>query len=151
MKFLPLFSLAAFIAMPAHAQVSHQTSFTHGDRSVAVSYEPHVETTFRQTGIGPRSAPSCRWSSEVSVRRTAMDANGRPIAALSRVMEGTDSRAGSQLGLCSTVSKRQLAAFGGDEQKLRGWLAGIAARDAGKLREEFASLDAVQGGQTYAR
>lgn len=151
MKFLPLLSLAAFIAMPAQAQVAHQTSVTHEGRSFAVSYEPQVETKFRQTGIGPRSAPSCRWSTEVSVRRTAMDASGRPIAALSRVMDGTDSRAGSQLGLCSTVSKRQIAAFGGDEQKLRGWLAGVAARDAGTLREEFASLDAVHGGQAYAR
>lgn len=151
MKFTPLFALTAMIAVPAQAQVAHQTSVTHEGRSFAVSYEPQVETKFRQTGIGPRSAPSCRWTSEVSVRRTALDAEMRPIAALSRVIEGSESRAGSQLGLCSTVSKRQLAAFGGNEQKLRAWLAQVAAKDAGALNAEFASLNSVHGGHAYAR
>lgn len=151
MKFAPLFVLAAMVAVPAHAEVVHQTSVTHEGRSFAVSYEPTVETKFRQTGIGPRSAATCRWTTEVSARRVALDAQQRPIAALSRVMDETESRTGSQLGLCSTVSKRQLTAFGGDEQKLRAWLAEVAAKDAGTLRTEFASLNAVHGGHAYAR
>lgn len=151
MKLMPLAALAAMLAGPAHAQVAHQSSITHEGRSYAVNYEPQVETKLRQTGIGPRSTASCRWTSEVSVRRTAMDPQMQPIAALSRVIEGSEARNGSQLGLCSTVSKRTLTAFAGDEQKLRGWLAEVAARDADALRGEFASLNAMHSGHAYAR
>ena len=151
MKYLPFVAIALLAAAPAQAEVAHEATITHEGRTFAVSYQAEVETKFRQTGIGPRSAANCQWSSELAVRRTALDAERRPIAALTRVVDEGKVRSGAQLGLCSTVSKRQLAAFGGDEQKLRAHLADVAARDAGALGGEFASLNAVHGAVAYAR
>lgn len=152
MKALSILAIAAVAAsVPAKAQVTHRTSVVHEGSTVAVAYEPQVETRLRQTGIGPRSALSCNWKSQVSVRRIALDGQERPIAALTRVVGETKSRQGSQLGLCSTVSPRQLAAFGGDETKLRSHLAEVAAGDQATLRTEFASLGALHSSSAHAR
>lgn len=153
MKSLPILVAAAAVtfAVPVQADVVHQTSVVHEGREIAVTYEPQVETKVRQVGIGPRSALNCTWKSEVSVRRTALDASMRPIAALTRVVDGAAPRSGSQLGLCATVSSRQTAAFGGDEAKLRSFLADVAASDLATLRTEFASLNALHPSSSHAR
>lgn len=152
MSSAPLLVFAALLlAAPASAQVAHEASVAVNGRDIAVRYEPQVEKSLRQTGIGPRSSANCTWKTALSVRRAALDAQGRPIAALTRVVDEGSVRRGAQLGLCSTVSARQTAAFGGDEQKLRMHLAQVAARDAAAVRTEVASLNALHPAPALAR
>lgn len=150
MKVMLVLAGLGFAAAPASAQVVHQTSVTHNGRTIALSYESQVDTSFRQTGLGPRSSATCFWKSQVSVKRTAIDANGQPIAALSRVVKEAKPTKGSQPGLCATVSARRTAAFKGNEGELRKFLANVAENDAGALRTAMASL-AAPSAETHAR
>ena len=151
MKFALLSAALVLLAVPANAQVLHRTAVVHDGQTVAVTYEPKVETRLRQIGIGPRSTAACMWKSTVSVQRTALDAEGRPIAALTRVVPGTKARSGQRVGHCVTLSEREKARFAGSEQALRAHVAAVAANDAEGLRGELASLASLSAGATHAR
>lgn len=138
-----LFLGAAFFAAPASAEVVHQTSVVHAGRTLSVTYEPRFETRHKQTGIGPRASAGCLWTSRVSVERIVADASGQPIAALTRVVGEEKVARGMHVGHCRHIEPRRMAAFGGDRDKLQGFVAAAADRDAQGLRTELASLDAL--------
>jgi hypothetical protein len=154
MKTLSLIALALgggtlAVAVPAAADVVHQTTFEHKGQSHSASYEPRATTTFKQANLGARGAVRCVWKTEVSVARTIVDANGRAIAALSRPLDVTRTAEGVIDGYCGNARAHQVAPFGGDRDKLRAFLAEAAERDAGSLRTELASLGAL--GRAAAR
>lgn len=140
LKFAVLFSGLALVAAPAAAQVTHRVSVAHAGSSVAISYEPKVETSFRETGWGPRSIAGCRWTSRVSIQRIAQGADGQPIAALTRMVAGHKTRSGQVAGHCTQVKE----GFAADEQALRSHVEAAARADAPALRTELASLAALK-------
>lgn len=149
---LPL-GLAIGLAMPvvANAQVAHQVSVVHQGHAVAISYEPKIETKLRQIGLGPRSSPACMWSSRISVQRTAMGLDGRPIAALSRAIPGGKARSGQRAGHCNNLSERERARLAGTTEALRARVIAAAERDDHGLRTELASLEALGTRDSHAR
>lgn len=151
MKFAIPFVALALTAVPASAEVIQRTAVAHNGRTVAVSYEPTVEASLRQANIGPRSNMACQWTSTVSVRRTAADADGRPIAALQRVITGGATRSGQYLGPCAGVSDAMKVGFAGGDEVLRTRAAAAADEDAQRLRTELASLALLSGGESHAR
>lgn len=140
MKYLLASASVMLLAAPAYAGSAHQMTLAHEGHSVAVNYEAKVKTTKRQIGIGPRATANCRWTTEVTVQRNILGADGQPIAALTRVVEGRKVSSGSQLGLCAAVPQRNTAAFGGNEAKMQQFLAQSANTDAHQLRAELASV-----------
>jgi hypothetical protein len=136
---------------PANAETAHRTSVVHEGRTIAVHYEPQIETKFRQTGIGPRSTPQCLWSAKVSVQRTAVNAEGQPIAALTRVVGEGKPRGGARLGHCSSVSERPASEFVGSDAALRTVVADAAGADAAALHGELASLASFTTKDAHAR
>lgn len=133
----------------AAADIVHQTSVEHGASTVSVTYEPRTRVKTRQGGLGPRGFTVCLWESTVSIERKTADASGRPIPALTRTVEETRTTTGTQPGYCNHMSARRTAPFGGNSEKLRAFLAGIAANDAPRLRAELASVGAL--GHSLAR
>lgn len=142
---------ALLLAAPASAQPVHQSSLVHNGQTVALQYEPLVETEFRQRGVGPRSTATCAWKSRVSVKRTALDASGAPIAVLTRVMPPEQTHSGTRHGRCASMPERDGASFPGSEQALQAHVAQIAAHDAPGLRAELASLRSLGASDSYAR
>ena len=134
-----LLTLAA--ASPATAEQIHRTSLDHEGRVLSLSYEPRVETTFRQVDIGPRAFPRCLWTTRLSVQRTAFGADDRPIAALSRRLgEEAKPRRGADLGHCASLSRQAGRTFGVSAAELRTAGAEAARDDAAALRTELAGL-----------
>lgn len=142
MKLALVFSGLILAAAPAAAQVVHQVSIADGGPTVAVRYEPKVENSFRQTGFGPRAISACRWTSTVSVQRIAVGPDGRPIAALTRIVAEPKTRSGQLAGYCD----RAKAELGDSEQTLRSYVAAAADADAPALRAELASLASLKTG-----
>ena len=138
-----LFLAAALFAAPASAEVIHQTSVEHAGRTMSVTYEPRFRTSHKQTGIGPRASAGCLWTSRVSVERIVADAAGQPIAALTRIVGEEKVAKGMHVGHCRHIEPRRMATFGGDREKLEGFVAAAADRDRQGLRTELASLDAL--------
>ena len=152
MLFAAALTAGGLLAVPASAaELLHQTSIVHNGRTLAVSYEPQVETDLRQTGIGPRSQPSCLWEARVSVRRSAATAEGQPVSALARVIEGGPARKGARLGHCSSLRGDAADKLAGDDAALRSLLSDVATRDAPTLRSDLASLDALTAPVSHAR
>lgn len=147
MKLLPLIAVAsALVAVPAAADIVHQTSLDHDGQPVAVRYEPRTRTTLRQSGLGPRNMERCLWKTEVSVERRIARADGRAVEALTRTVDAAHASEGVQAGYCSQMREGQTAPFGGDHDKLRAFLADAAERDARGLRTELASLGSLARG-----
>ena len=121
-------------AIPAQAQPFHETSVTHDGQRITLSYEPKIKTDLRQGGIGPRSAPTCFWKSQVSVQRIARDANGAPIEALTGAVSEPRSRSGMRMGMCNMAKISEQMAFGGDEAALRRFVVDAASNDASAVR-----------------
>jgi hypothetical protein len=133
--------LCLAVALPAQAETAHRSSVTHEGRTVALSYEPKLETTFRQVDIGPRAFPRCIWTTKVAVQRTAFGADNRPIAALTRLVgEEAKPRRGSDLGHCSALSRQDGRSFGVSTAELQAMGADAARDDAAALHTEIASL-----------
>lgn len=133
--------LAIAAASPAAAEHVHRTSLDHQGRTLALSYEPRVETTFRQVDTGPRAFPRCIWSTRLSVQRTALGADNQPIAALSRrIAEEAKPRGGAELGHCTALSRKTNRTFGVSAAELRAAGAEAARDDAAALRTELAGL-----------
>lgn len=150
---LPLVLAAGLAASPAIASTdaAHRTSIVHNGQTVAISYEPQVETKLRQIGLGPRSSPACMWTSKVSVQRTAIAPDGRPIAALSRLIPGEKARSGQRAGHCNNLSEREKARLAGSVEAMRARVIAAAERDGHGLRTELASLEALGEGHSHAR
>jgi hypothetical protein len=147
MKILSMITLSsAFLAVPAAANVVHQTSLTHDGGTLSVSYEPRTKTNLRQTGLGPRSAAACIWTAEVSVERKLLDASGRPIEALTRTVGQPKVAEGLQPGYCAHVTPRQVAMFRGDTGKMQALLARAAESDKPNLHAELVSLGSLGRG-----
>jgi hypothetical protein len=155
MKLAVLAATLAAISVPATAQVAHQTSMVHNGQTVTVSYEPRLETTLRQIGIGPRAAAACRWSSQVIVDRNVSTADGQAIAALARAVPdeaaSAMTRSGQRAGRCSWISEETKVSLAGGDEAVRSHVARVAMADAPRLRTELASLDNLSTGETYAR
>lgn len=134
----------ALIAAPAAAEVVHQTSVVHDGKTMSVSYEPRLKTSTRQAGLGPRASAQCLWSTRVAVERSVVDASGRRIAALTRVIGEDKAGSGMHVGHCRHIDAKRMTAFGGDTDKLRGFVAAAAEQDAQGLRTELASLDGLR-------
>lgn len=145
MKRIALFVAAgaALFAVPASAQIAHQTSMVHDGRTVTVNYEPKAKTSLKQTGLGPRTSASCLWRTTAWVERKVADASGNPIAALTRNIGESTVSEGIEVGFCNTISTSRTAAFGGDETKLKAFVLAAAGGDAQSLRAELASLDSL--------
>ena len=139
----PLVLGAALFATPVLAKAAHHTSVMHAGRTMSVTYEPRFKTSHKQTGIGPRASAGCLWTSRVSVERIVTDASGQPIAALTRMIGEEKVAKGMHVGHCRHIEPRRMAAFGGDGEKLQGFVATVADRDRQSLRTELASLDAL--------
>lgn len=137
----PLLLASALFAVPASAEIVHQTSVSHGDQTVSVSYQPRTTLERKQTGIGPRANASCLWTTRVSVERSVVDSSGKPIAALTRVVGEEASQSGVHLGHCAHIAPERTAAVAGGKDALRAFVAETADRDASGLRTELASLD----------
>ena len=149
MKFaVPLVALV-LAAVPASAEARTAT-IEHNGQTLAVAYKPAIETSLRQVNIGPRSNMVCRWTSKVTVLRTAADASGRPIAALERVVSASETRSGERLGPCG-VSESVKTGFAGGEQAIESRLASAASEDHHRLRNELASLAALSGSEHRVR
>ncbi len=151
MKTIAIVAGLALFAVPASAEVVHQTSVVHNGRAVAISYEPDVKTQYRQSGIGPRATPICLWSSRIAVQRIATGADGQPIAALSRKVETRRGASGSQVGHCSILTSRGQIRSAASPDTLRAAIAEVATNDAATLRAELASLATLGTGETHAR
>ncbi|MEO5587080.1 MAG: hypothetical protein ABIQ81_05250 [Novosphingobium sp.] len=151
MKFAPLFAVLALVSLPASAQVTHQASAVHNGRTIAVTYAPEVRTNLRQTGAGPRVNATCLWRSSIAVQRTALDADGQRIAALTRVVDEKHAGSGLRTGYCTSLSDADKAALAGSETALRSHVAAIADNDADTLRIELASLSSLGHGPAHAR
>ncbi|WP_324741058.1 hypothetical protein U8326_14465 [Tsuneonella sp. CC-YZS046] len=128
------------LATPASAEVIHRASVVHEGRTINLSYEPKVETSLRQAGIGPRTPAICLWKSRIAIHRAAATPEGEPIAALSRVVEEMPLRNGSRRGHCSTLQAGQSAEFQGSPEELRKHLTQAAGSDALALRRELRDL-----------
>ena len=139
MKFAVLFAGLVLAPVSVSAQVVHQASFVHDGQALAVTYEPKVETSLRQAGLGARGIATCLWTSRTVVQRTAHGADGQPIAALTRPLAGEVSRSGQRAGYCVDLSDETKAGFAGGEAT-RSRLAAVASADAQELRTELASL-----------
>lgn len=144
---------AGLAASPAiaSAEVTHRTSVIHNGQTVAISYEPQVETRLRQIGLGPRSSPACMWSSRIAIQRTAIGPDGRPIAALSRAIPGGKARSSQRAGHCSNLSERERARLAGTVELHRAQVIAAAERDSQGLRAELASLEALGTRNSHAR
>lgn len=151
MKFIAVFAGLGLFAVPAAAEVAHQTSVVHNGRTVALSYEPEVKTQYRQSGIGPRATPICLWTSKIAVQRNVIGADGQPIAALSRKLETRKGRSGSQVGHCAILTSRNQVRSGASAETLRATVAEVASNDAATLRAELASLATLGTGESHAR
>lgn len=151
MKIMSVIALAAAgaVATPAMADVVHQTTFEHKGQAHSASYEPRSATTFKQVGLGSRGGQRCVWKTAVSVERTIAGADGQTIAALSRPLGVTRTAEGVIDGYCGNARAHEVAAFGGDRDKLRAFLVEVAERDSGSLRTELASLGSL--GRTAVR
>lgn len=137
---LALAAATALAAVPASADVAHRTTVDHEGARVSLSYEPRTATTLRQTGLGPKAAAACLWRTELSVERKLADAAGRPVAALTRAVGHARTSEGLVAGQCSHVTQRQTASFGGDEAKLRAFVAQAAEHDRQGLHADLASI-----------
>lgn len=142
MRNLALFitAVSTLAAAPAAADVVHRTTVDHDGARVSLSYEPRITTTLRQTGLGPKAAAACIWRTEVAVERKLADAAGRPVAALTREVGPAKTSEGLAAGQCTHVTPRQTASFGGDENKLRAFVAEAAEHDRQGLHAELASI-----------
>ncbi|MPT47302.1 MAG: hypothetical protein E2598_02640 [Sphingobium sp.] len=131
-------------SVPTQAEVAHQTSLNHEGQMITVSYTPKVETSYRQTGFGPREPIRCFWQTSVSVERAAVTNDGQPVAALSRVVDLPVKEKGVKTGMrgvhCSALPASDVAAFGGDTGQLQRYLAEAAVQDKAGLHRELASL-----------
>lgn len=139
----PFLLASTLFAAPASAEVVHQSSLNHEGRELSVSYEPRIVNSHKQTGIGPRSSPSCLWTTSIAIERIVNDTAGQPIAALTRVVAEEQGGSGNHVGHCSNIDPKRMSAFGGDREKLRSLVAAHAERDAQSLRTELASLDTL--------
>jgi hypothetical protein len=135
-----------FVAVPASAEVVHQTSLEHAGATLSVSYEPRTTTRLKQGGIGQKLAATCLWTAETSVERKLLDASGRPLAALSRTLGETKTTEGLRLGYCADL---QPAAFQGNADEMRTFLARASEQDRPVLQAELASVAAL--GRTVSR
>lgn len=150
MKLVPLLALAtAVVAGPALADVVHETSFEHQGQTVSASYEPRTKTRLKQAGLGSRGGARCVWSTQVSVERKIVGADGRPVAALSRPVGEPRSANGVIDGYCSMARDHQVSPFGSSREKLRAFVAEAAEGDTYRLRAEMASLGSL--GHALAR
>jgi hypothetical protein len=142
------FLIAALgIALPASA---HETSLVHNGQAVSLKYEPQVATRYHQVGIGPRTTARCQWQTRIAVLRTAADAEGRSIAALTRRIGTERKRSGSQVGYCvdfRTSGKTP----GADVATVSAHIAEVAQSDAAALHTELASLASLGAKEAYAR
>ena len=144
----PAFVLASMVLLlptPASAQILHQEQVVHNGRAVTLHYELALDTHFQRVGGGPRAATSCRWKSRVLVQRTAVDAQGAPIAALARTIETGRSQEGSRIGHCTAAPQAGKGELTGDPAKLRTLVAEAADDDRAVLLGELASLDLLAG------
>lgn len=137
----------AATAVPASAQVVHQTSVEHKGQAMAVTYEPRIDYELRQIGQGRPGLGSCLWTAKVQVQRTALGADGQPVAALSRTIAGTKTQTGMAAGHCGTLTEQDKVSLLGNEAALRSHVQAVAANDASGLRAELTSL-AVLGSAT---
>ena len=142
MKHLILAGLmTAVLGGPAWANSAHQVQVAHEGGTLEVSYRPIIDTSFRQTGIGPRNVTRCFWKSDVAVERTVAVAPGHaPVAALTRVRNVDSALNGVRVGSCGRAAERQAAAQGGDMAKLRGVLVQEAERDRPEVLADLASI-----------
>jgi hypothetical protein len=147
MKILPLIAMAAaFVASPAFAEITHQTSIEHDGGTVSVRYEPRTTTSFKQSGLGPRAVARCLWKTEVSVERKIAHADGRPIVALTRTVGQSHTASGVIDGYCNQARAHETAPFRGDSAKLQAFVSEAAAHDTRTLRAELASLGSLGRG-----
>lgn len=147
MKIVSLIAFSsAFLAVPAAAEISYQTSLAHDGGTLSVSYEPKTTTSLRQTGLGPRGQAACIWTAEVSVQRKLVDASGRSIDALTRTVGEPKIAQGLQPGYCAHVAPRQVAMFGGNSGKMQALLTRAAESDRQNLHAELASLGSLGRG-----
>jgi hypothetical protein len=135
------------IAVPASA---HETSVVHNGQAVNLKYEPQIQTRYHQVGIGPRSTAACQWQTRIAVQRTAVDAQGRTIAALSRSVDTERKRSGSRVGHCVDFRTRGVTP-GADAATVSAHVAAVAQRDVATLRTELASLATLGAKEAYAR
>lgn len=141
---LAAFAAAVVAAVPASADVIHQTSLDLDGETVSVSYEPRARTILKQRGIGPRTMQTCAWKSIVSVERRIAGADGRSIEALTKEVGEAKVSSGVAAGYCNHVRDRQTAPFGGNRSRLEAFLAEVAERDARSLRIDLASLGSLR-------
>ena len=144
-----LAGLAGLAAAPASAEVIHETTVTHNEQNIALRYEKKAETTFRQTGVGPRATPMCFWKTTFSVQRIAVGANGQNIPALSGAMEDTTTKRGAMTGLCKAIQVSHAGSFKQTGDDIRSALSDAASSDALALRDSLASLALVGGGSDH--
>jgi|GEM_PF-2231153 hypothetical protein len=142
------FLIAALgIAVPASA---HEASVVHNGQAVSLKYEPQIQTRFHQVGIGPRASAACQWQTRIAVVRTATDAEGRSIAALTRRIDMERKRSGTRVGYCNDFH-RSGEKPGADTATVSAHIAAVAQRDATTLRTELASLASLGAKDAYAR
>lgn len=128
------------VAAPASAEILHETSVVHKDQNISLRYEKRAETSFRQTGAGPRAMPMCFWKTALTVQRTALGADGQAIPALSGRIEEVQIRRGAIGGMCNAVKASQTRGFGENDPALRTVLSQAASSDALALRDSLAKL-----------
>ena len=143
-----VFLIAALaIAVPASA---HESSVVHNGQSVNLTYEPQIQTRYHQVGIGPRATARCQWQTRIAVLRSAVDGEGRAIAALTRKIDAERKRSGSQVGYCVELRNSSVAP-GADAATVSAHIAAVARNDAATLHGELASLASLGAKDSYAR
>lgn len=151
MKFVPVLLGLALLSAPATAQVVHQASVVHNGQTVTLQYEPKVETSFRQHGLGPRTTAVCHWTSRLAVQRSAIGPDNQTIAALTRVVASDRTHSDREIGHCASVSDRPKTGLLDDDAALRSYLADIAGKDIASVQTELTSLASLHPGATFAR
>lgn len=141
-----LAGLGLLAAVPASAEVIHETNVTHNKQTIALRYEKKAETSFRQTGAGPRATPMCFWKTIFSVRRTAIGPNGEAIPALSGAIEARHTKRSAMTGHCKAIRVSHADSFDKSDAAVRAALTEAASSDALALRDSLAGLALAGGG-----
>jgi hypothetical protein len=139
------------LSAPASAQVLHQEQVDYNGREVTLHYALALDTSFQRVGAGPRTGDSCRWKSRVLVQRTAVDAQGKPIAVLSRTIDTGRLQEGSRVGHCAGSPHAGNAGSASEAARFRTVVAEVAGSDRVVLQSELASVDLLTGGTGGAK
>lgn len=141
--------LFAAAAIPVAAAESVPRDVSTDGPAVSVSYRHKITSGLRETGLGPRVATACSWTTRLLVERVVRDAAGAPIPALVRVVAEEKFGSGRQIGHCTAL--REPIGGVASERALQTRVEAIAREDAAALRTELASLASLGVGAGQLR